>query len=123
MIRRIRELEWMNEKREREERKNNIIIKGVGWENGIIAQKVCEYIKENLKIEVGVKRAYKVKTKENKSIVCASLDSWEQKKEIIKKKKELKQEIKWIEDDLTKEERKIQKKTKRDDESREEERK
>lgn len=101
----------MNEKREREERKNNIMIKGVGWENRMTAQEVCGYIKENLKIEVGVKRAYKVKTEENKSIVCASLDSWEQKKEIIKKKKELKQGI-WIEDDLTKKERKIQKKLK-----------
>lgn len=35
MIRRIRKLEWMNEKREREERKNSIVIKRVGWENGM----------------------------------------------------------------------------------------
>lgn len=30
MGRRIRDLEWINKKREREERKNNIVIKGMG---------------------------------------------------------------------------------------------
>lgn len=30
MGRRIRDLKWMNKKREREERKNNIAIKGMG---------------------------------------------------------------------------------------------
>lgn len=32
--RRIAELEWINEKRERENRKKNVVIKGVRWETG-----------------------------------------------------------------------------------------
>lgn len=36
--RRITELEWINEKRESENRKKNVVIKGVRWETGKIKQ-------------------------------------------------------------------------------------
>lgn len=47
-----------------------------------------EFMKENL--DVVTKKVYKLKTKENKEIVVAELDSWEQKREIMSKKKNLK---------------------------------
>lgn len=99
--RRITELEWINEKRESENRKKNIVIKGVRWETGKIKQEVNKFMKENL--DVMMKKVYKLKTKENKEIIVAELDSWEQKREVMSKKKNLKTRI-WIEDDLTKEE-------------------
>lgn len=104
---RIEEIERTNERRERENRKKNIVIKGASWEGGRVEEEVCRFVKENLRTEVTVERAYKIKVKENKEIVVASLGSWEQKREIMYKKKELSQGI-WIEDDLTKEERGIQ---------------
>ena len=70
-------------------------------------KEVEEFVKGNLKIEVKVKKAYKVKIEENKVIVIANLDNWEQKREIMNNKKNLKSGI-WIENDLTKEEREVQ---------------
>lgn len=45
-------------------------------------------MKENL--DVVTKKVYKLKTKENKEIVVAELNSWEQKREVMSKKKNLK---------------------------------
>lgn len=67
-----------------------------------------KFIKENLDVKVAAKNVYKLKIKENKEIVVAELDSWDQKREVMSKKKNLKTGI-WIEDGLTKEEREIQK--------------
>lgn len=106
--RKIAELEWINEKRERENRKKNVVIKGVKWETRKIEQKVNKFMKENLDVEETAKKVYKVKIKENKEIVVTELESWEQKREVMSKKKNLKTGI-WIEDDLTKEEKEIQK--------------
>ncbi|CAL1678909.1 unnamed protein product [Lasius platythorax] len=90
--RRIADLEWINEKRERDRRKNNIVIKGVRWVTGNIKKEVKEFVKENLKTEVKVKKAYKIKIEENKTTVIANLDSWEQKREVMNRKKNLRPE-------------------------------
>ncbi|KMQ91284.1 endonuclease-reverse transcriptase [Lasius niger] len=87
--RRIVDLEWINKKRERDRRKNNIVIKGVRWVTGNIEKEVKEFVKENLKTEVEVKKAYKIKIEENKTTVIANLDSWEQKREVMNRKKDL----------------------------------
>lgn len=63
---------------------------------------MSKFVKESLSIEVGVKKAYRIKIKDNKEVVVASLESWDQKREIMSRKKNLRQGI-WIEDDLTKE--------------------
>lgn len=41
-------MEWILEKRERLDRKNNIVIKGVSWRTEGLGQAVEEFIKENL---------------------------------------------------------------------------
>lgn len=48
--RRITKLEWINEKRESENRKKNIVIKGVRWETGKIKQEINKFMKENLDV-------------------------------------------------------------------------
>lgn len=40
-------MEWINEKKERKERRNNIIIKGVKWGKKRLEQKVEEFIKDS----------------------------------------------------------------------------
>lgn len=72
---RIAELKWINEKRERENRKKNVMIKGVRWETGKIEQEMNKFIKGNLDVEIAAKKVYKLKIKENKEIVVAELDS------------------------------------------------
>ncbi|XP_036150976.1 golgin subfamily A member 6-like protein 22, partial [Monomorium pharaonis] len=108
LVQRIEELEKTNERKEREARRRNIVIKGVSWKNERVEEEVSKFIKENLKVEVGVEKAFRTRIKE-KDIVIASLENREQKREIMVRKKELRQGI-WIEDDLTKEERGIQRK-------------
>lgn len=63
------------------------------------------FIKENLNMEVGVNKAYRMKIKENKEMVIANLESWEQEREVMSRK-DIGQGI-WIENDLTKKEREI----------------
>ena len=48
---RISELEAKEKRRERETRKNNIIIKGVIWKEGELEKNVKDFLKENLVIE------------------------------------------------------------------------
>lgn len=88
---RIEQLERINEKKERENRKKNIVIKGVSWEREKAEEEVSRFVKEKLRTEVTVEKAYTIKMKENKEIVIASVGSWEQKREVMSRKKELNQ--------------------------------
>lgn len=106
---RIRNLEWINEKKERKNRKNKIVIKGVKWRKEISEREVEKCIEDKLKLKVEIKETNRILTREDRSIVIAEINNWEQKKSIISKKKELEKGI-IIEDDLTKKERKIQQK-------------
>lgn len=107
--RRIATMEWINEKKEREERRNNIIIKGMKWERENLKQEVTEFLEDNLKVKVKIGKIRKIRQYEGRNLVMAELESWEQKREIMNKKKELKKGI-IIEDDLTRREREIQRK-------------
>lgn len=104
---RIKSLEMSNEKSDRERRKKNIVISGVTFNETNCKGESSEFLKEKLNIDVCVKRAHSIKTK-NSSLTIISLESWEQKMEVMKKKKELERGI-YVEDDLTQKEREIQK--------------
>ena len=107
---RLRELEMREERRERENKKKNIVIRGGQWKEGEGEKEVEEFIKENLKVEVEVKEAWKIRMKNGgEEIVVAKLGNWEDKRTVMRKKKELKAGI-YIEDDLTREEREVQRK-------------
>lgn len=66
-------------------------------------------IKEELGKEVKIGKAYKITNRKKSKIIIATLEDWQQKREVTTKKKDLKRGI-WIEDDLTWKEREIQKK-------------
>lgn len=88
---RVENLEWEKERRDREMRRNNRVIKGMDKRgDNRIDQEVKKFIKVNLKMEIEVRRVFKIQTGRNKSIVVAELKNWEQKKELMIRKRELK---------------------------------
>lgn len=64
-------------------------------------------IKDNLRIEIAVNKAYRIQTGRDKSIVVAEMENWEQKREIMGRKKDLKAGI-FIDNNLTRMEREMQ---------------
>lgn len=96
---RNQKIENFMERKKREDRKNNIIIRGVVWEeiSGKLKEKVENFIKEKIKVSVEVKYARKVGT-------------FEQKISIMENKKNLGEEEIYIENDRTKKKREIQRK-------------
>lgn len=68
----IIDLEWVNENKENKEkfdRKNNIIIKGVEWETERLEQEVAKFMKEELEIEVEIKKVNKIGIKGKDSMI------------------------------------------------------
>lgn len=85
------------------------MVKGIKWRKERLEQEVTKFIEEKIKVKVDVKKANIITTGGNKDMVIAEVDNWEQKKNIMSKKKNLERGI-IIEDDLTKKEREIQQK-------------
>ena len=70
-------------------------------------QETKDFIKTNLKIEVDIMKAFKVQVRGGKCTVVAEVGTWEKKREIMSRKKELRAGI-FIDDDLTRMEREMQ---------------
>lgn len=73
---------------------------------------MTEFIKENMKLEVEVERTQKVRVVENNTIIIATLKSWEEKIRVMREKGKLVKGI-YIDNDLTKKEREIQRRLRR----------
>lgn len=107
LVKRISDLEWINEKIERKERKINIVIKRINWQMENVEHEVENFIRDSIKVNLGVKKVSRISTRENKSMVLAELSSWEQKREIMMRKRKLNKEI-IIEDNVIKKEKSVQ---------------
>lgn len=107
LVERIETLEWINEKKKREKRRNKIMVKGIKCKKERLEQEVTKFIEDNIRVKVEIKKASIITTRENKEMVIAEVDSWEQKRNIMSRKKNLERGI-IIEDDLTQKEREIQ---------------
>lgn len=57
-------MEWINERMERQNRKKNIIIKGLSEGKRMVKQDVDKYIEEALRIEVRIKKVNETKQRE-----------------------------------------------------------
>lgn len=108
---RIASVEWTQERKEQEARKNIIVIKGVKWGRERLEQEVEEFINEKLKVEVKVRKTSAISLGRDVTIVVAEIESWErnrkeqkQKRNIMLNKKVLEKGV-FIEDDLTRKER------------------
>lgn len=102
---------WVAE-RDKEERKNNIVIKGVAQEAPKDIREGKRWLqnlmREKIKVECHIK-SYRV----SGPVVVAKIESEEKKKEIMMNKNRLKGERMFIENDLNWDERKIQEKISR----------
>jgi hypothetical protein len=72
------------EQREKKERKNNVIITGIGTISGNIERGVEEWLEREIMVKVNVKEAFKIN--KNK-MMLAKIESWEQKKKSKLKEK------------------------------------
>lgn len=108
---RVRRLEWKGEMEKREERKRNIIIRGMevkknGWEGA--RERVEEIVKETgavVKVE-GIRRIGR-KNEEKRKMLWVKFTNVEEKVEVMKEKRKLKNRREWISDDLMEKERRI----------------
>ncbi|KYN30705.1 hypothetical protein ALC56_15004 [Trachymyrmex septentrionalis] len=70
-----------------------------------------KFIKESLEINVNIRKASKVQNRENKCTMVVKVENWEEKREIMITKKNLKARV-FIDNDLTRREREMQKQLK-----------
>lgn len=98
----VRELERRKEMRERKERRNNIVLRRVRWQEMDIEAE--RFLKNELKMEVMVRKARKVGEKGHENATVIEIGEWEKKREIMERKKNFRKGI-YINDDLTKRKR------------------
>lgn len=113
LFERIRRLEGDKEKREN--RRLNIVIKGVELTDDNLEENVEEFIDRSLNLNVKVIKTYalnKRRDEQKEKMVVANLQNWKMKKQLIRKKKELQRGV-YIDDDLTEKERGIQQEIRR----------
>ena len=84
-------LEWISEEKEREKRKNNLII----------------VVRKEIEVEVKIEKVWRVRTLSGKFLLGAQCGSETDKKEVMVSKKKLGDKEVYIENDLTWTERKI----------------
>lgn len=106
---RLRQLEMNLERKEKNQRKDNIIIKGKKFDKQNTTEDVRKFLKEKLDVEAQISETKTIKVGEAEHTIV-KLGSFQQKTEILKSKSKLKQETEkiFIENDLTFQERKIQ---------------
>jgi hypothetical protein len=93
--------DWMNrmemieekmEQREKKERKNNVIITGIGAISGNVERGVEEWLEREIGVKVNVKEAFKInKDKMMLAKKKKKIENWEQKKNIMLSKSKLKE--------------------------------
>ncbi len=108
---RLCELEKWKEDKEREERKNNIMIFGWNTEGKVDKEKVVQLLDREIGVESEAKEIEEVREVGGgkKKMVWVRMKKWEKKKEIMEKKGKLKGKKVFIEHDRTKKEREDQK--------------
>lgn len=113
MQERIKNLEMNLERKEKMQRKDNIVIKGKTFDIRNTAEEIRKFLKEKLEIDAQILETKPIKIGENEHTIV-KLGSTQQKTQVMKAKSKLKQEAEkiFIENDLTFQERKIQKEIK-----------
>lgn len=104
---RIRSVKCRNGRKEREERKKNIIIKGMELKSEDSTKELTEYFRENLKISVETGKVRVIRAQEERNIIWAEMANWETKREIMTRKKDARAGI-YIDNDLTEKGRDIE---------------
>lgn len=107
---RMKRLEEKIEMKERAERKNNLVITGLQETGENLKEKVEKWVEKELDVKIEVKEAFKMG---EGRLTLVKLEKWEQKREVMGRKSRLREKNVgtkiFIDDDLTKDERRIQK--------------
>lgn len=102
---RMKRLEWEIEKKKREKRKSNSMVRGVKMGEGgeKEALRKMEKLMEDIGVVVKVERARVIgrKDREGRAVVWAKLGGVEDKKKIMREKRKLPGRKERVEDDLT----------------------
>jgi len=92
------------------ERKNKLVIKGLrekGKKN--LIESAQKFLEENFEVKGGMKEV-QIAGGEGREVIIIQMDSWERKEEIMRKKNKLGSRKIYIDNDLTQEEREVQRK-------------
>jgi hypothetical protein len=87
-MKRLKIIKEKLEQKEKNERKNNVIITGIWGIRGNIERGVEEWLEREIGLKVNVKEAFKINKDE---MMLAKIESWEQKKNIMLNKSKLKE--------------------------------
>lgn len=110
LLGRIDKLEEFERKRDQEYRRKNIIIRGLRTEKNDIRTEVEDFIQANLNLKVNLETATKIKPTKGEEFLKFRVRSIQDKRMILEKKTALKGTQIYFDEDLTKEDREIQKK-------------
>jgi hypothetical protein len=103
---RITKQEEKLERKEKQEIRNNIVIKNIKFKSATIKEEVKTFIQQKLETDVEVIDTIEI----NDNMTIVKLENWEQKKQVMKNKSKLRGEKIYIDGELTRREREIQKK-------------
>jgi len=107
LVEKVKELEKNLERKERQKRRKNIIIRGIEVKEKKIREAVMEVL-ERIGIKGGIEEAKKLGKREgNLETIWVRLESEEQKREVMEKKNKLKGRKEKIREDWTWKERKM----------------
>lgn len=98
-------LEYVEEN-DRKERKYNLVIRGLHLQSNRVIDEVSSFLRRDLGVDVGVYDAFEAG--KDKKCIIATMNSWEDKKEVLINKRKLGQRRIYIDNDLTRQERDIQ---------------
>lgn len=117
-----KELEWQKEKKElktrvvkleekieemeKHKKKNNIIIKNIKIPDEKVREQTTEFFKQQLGVNAEVEDAFKI----NRDVILVKMTGWEEKMKIMRSKNNLRGTDIYIDNDMTKKEREIQRK-------------
>lgn len=104
----IRKLEIDREKAEKENRKLNIVIKGLSAEQLENRSELDKLFLEKLDIKCKIKNTTTVGKEEERKMLVVEMNTFEDKLKLLEKKKKLAGTNIYIENDLTREERRVQ---------------
>lgn len=113
LTRKVKRMEWIMEKEERDKRRKNIVIKGLKRTES--KEREIEEICKSIGVEIGIVDIRKIKTgrEEKGEMIVVKLREEEMKREVMRNKGKLKGKEIWIEEDQTFRERRIKWKLRR----------
>ncbi|KAK4881348.1 hypothetical protein RN001_004667 [Aquatica leii] len=106
---RIKQLEDDKEREEKRKKKNNIIISGIKTNEENVEETVKNFFLEELNVEPAIEKPILIGKQKNKKLILIKFLNFTEKLNIMKKKKTIQDRQVFINNDLTVQERKIQK--------------